>query len=97
MKSALAKARDKWLFSNDGRECCKGQTSGQYLHNRLERAFLAGANFSSERIKELEEQLTKARGLLREALPHIECNSYSHSGLITAIGEYLEGEQTLKG
>jgi len=54
MKSPLAKARDKWFVSDDGKECCKGQTSGQYLQNRLERAFLAGAKFSSERIKELE-------------------------------------------
>ena len=57
MKSALAKARDKWFASDDGKECCEGQTSGQYLQNRLERAFLAGANFSSERIKELEKVL----------------------------------------
>lgn len=52
MKSELAKARDKWLMSEDGRECCKGKTSGQYLQNRLERAFLAGA-------KELEVEFNR--------------------------------------
>ncbi len=57
MKSALAKARDKWLVSDDGKECCGGQPSGIYLKNRLERAFLAGANFSSGRIEELESVL----------------------------------------
>lgn len=59
MKSELAKARDKWFAGDDGRECCKGQTSGIYLQNRLERAFLAGAKFSNERIKELETTLKK--------------------------------------
>ncbi len=59
MKSALAKARDKWLVSDDGKECCGGQPSGIYLKNRLERAFLAGANFSDEQIKELEDVLRK--------------------------------------
>jgi len=57
MKSKLARARDNWFLSDDGKECCKGQASGIYLKNRLERAFLAGANFSSKRIKELEEAL----------------------------------------
>lgn len=61
MKSALAKARDNWLMSEDGKECCGGQASGKYLQNRLERAFLAGANFSSERIKEIEELLQAYR------------------------------------
>lgn len=56
MKSALAKARDEWFVSEDGKECCNGQTSGQYLRNRLERAFFAGAKFSSEQIKELEDK-----------------------------------------
>jgi len=57
MKSPLAKARDKWLLSEDGRGCREGQTSGQYLQNRLKRAFIAGADFSAERIKELETYL----------------------------------------
>ena len=61
MKSPLAKARDKWLNSEDGKGCCKGTTAGQYLQNRLERAFLAGANFSEERIKELEKVIEKIR------------------------------------
>lgn len=37
------------------------------------------------------EKLVK---FLKDALPHIECKNNSQSGLITAIGEYLE--QALK-
>ena len=42
MKSELAKARDEWFESEDGKKCSEGQASGQYLNNRLERAFIAG-------------------------------------------------------
>lgn len=38
----LAKARDKWFASKEGEKCCEGMTSGQYLQNRLESAFIAG-------------------------------------------------------
>jgi len=38
----LAKARDKWLNSDEGKKCCEGSTSGQYLQNRLKFAFIAG-------------------------------------------------------
>ena len=61
MKSELAKARDKWLLSDEGKQCCEGQAEGQYLKNRLEKALLAGAKFSSERIKELEKTLDSIR------------------------------------
>jgi hypothetical protein len=57
MKSPLAKARDKWLLSEEGKKCCEGQTSGQYLQNRLEKAFLAGANFSIESAKPVGTQI----------------------------------------
>lgn len=43
-KSRLAKARDKWLGSEEGKKCCGGSTCGQYLQNRLELAFVAGWN-----------------------------------------------------
>ena len=42
MKSALAKARDKWLASDEGKKCCEGQASGRFLRNRLVEAFIAG-------------------------------------------------------
>jgi hypothetical protein len=44
MKSPLAKAKDKWLLSEEGKKCCEEQTSDQYLylHNRIELAFIAG-------------------------------------------------------
>jgi len=75
MKSELAKARDKWIIGDEGKSCCKGQASGQYLQNRLERAFLAGAKFSAERIEELE--LAKIIGiracdLLKERIEELE-------------------------
>ena len=57
MKSPLAKARDKWFESED-------TTAGQYLQNRLERAFLAGAKFSDERIKNLDERIEALERLL---------------------------------
>lgn len=42
MKSELAKARDKWLQSDDGKECCHAMGQGQYPRNRIEKAFIAG-------------------------------------------------------
>lgn len=42
LRSPEAKARDSWLESKEGQACCNGTTSGQYLQNRLERAFAAG-------------------------------------------------------
>jgi len=42
VKHPSAIARDKWLASKDGQECTNGTTWGQYLENRLVRAFLAG-------------------------------------------------------
>lgn len=42
-RSPLAKARDEWLESDEGRKCALGSASGQYLRNRLERSFIAGA------------------------------------------------------
>ena len=41
-KSALAKARDCWLASDEGKKMCQGSTEGQYLENRLRAAFIAG-------------------------------------------------------
>lgn len=38
----IAKARDEWIASEDGRGCTKGNAYGKYLEARLERAFLAG-------------------------------------------------------
>jgi len=47
LRSPLAKARDDWFDSHQGKQCCAGITSGQYLRNRLEIAFLAGAGAAS--------------------------------------------------
>jgi hypothetical protein len=43
LRSPLAKARDGFLLSQRGEELCAGTTSGQYLCNRIEAAWLAGA------------------------------------------------------
>ena len=42
MRSELAKARDKWLESDEGTGCSAGRAHGQYLRNRIEKAFIAG-------------------------------------------------------
>ncbi len=49
-------------------------------------------------IRQLQSQLAaeqeknkRLRELLAAALPNIECTNSNQSGLITAIGEYLEG------
>lgn len=44
IRNPLAKARDDWMFSEEGKQCACGTTSGQYLRNRLEAAFVAGWN-----------------------------------------------------
>lgn len=72
MKSPLAKARDKWLNSKEGKGCCEGTTAGQYLQNRLELAFLAGAKFSDERIQELERTLIQLREQKRSVIRQLE-------------------------
>lgn len=45
MMSARARAVKAWLESDEGIRCAAGPAEGQYLKNRLWRAFLAG--FSS--------------------------------------------------
>lgn len=46
LRSPMAKARDAWFDSDEGKQCCAGIASGQYLKNRLEIAFFAGAGVS---------------------------------------------------
>jgi hypothetical protein len=41
--ATLVKARDEWFNSKEGKSCCDGSTSGEFLRNRLDCAFLAGA------------------------------------------------------
>ena len=41
-RSELAKARDSWFESPQAATCLAGTAAGQYLRNRLERAFIAG-------------------------------------------------------
>jgi hypothetical protein len=50
----LAKARDEWLASDEGKSCCDGWTGGQYLSNRLQLAFIAG-------VKAAEKLMRKPR------------------------------------
>lgn len=103
MKSELAKARDKWFLSEDGKECCEGQTSGQYLHNRLVRAFLAGTNFSKERIQELEAECghkSISINNLNERIQELEAESSlnldASAKAYTACGNYQKRIQELK-
>jgi len=50
-RNALAKTRDIWFESEEGKKSCEGTAEGQYLRNRLELAFLAGAKMLDERGK----------------------------------------------
>lgn len=52
MKSALAKARDKWLASDEGKKRCEGQAAGKFLRNRLVEAFEAGWDARMPPVKE---------------------------------------------
>lgn len=57
-RNPLAKSRDEWLESEEGKRCSDGQTEGQYLRNRLEMAFIAGwaaRNKQPEIVKEQKE------------------------------------------
>lgn len=58
-RSALAKARDAWFDSEEGKETCGDTAEGQCLHNRLELAFLAGAKTLEQRGKDAEEMYVK--------------------------------------
>ncbi len=55
MKSELAIKRDEWFESKEGKRCCDPDglilPDPQYLRNRLERAFLAGAK-ANEAVKD---------------------------------------------
>ena len=42
MKTLLAKEVDKFFESKEGLTLCQGTASGQYLRNRIHRAFMAG-------------------------------------------------------
>ena len=44
LRNSLAKARDSWIESHEGKTCAVGNASGIYLQNRLECAFIAGWN-----------------------------------------------------
>jgi hypothetical protein len=43
-RAPIARARDNFLASEEGVRLQSGATSGQYLRNRLEAAFVAGWN-----------------------------------------------------
>ena len=51
LRSPLAKARDFFFWTREGEELCAGKAEGQYLKNRLERAFIAGWNAHEKSIK----------------------------------------------
>ena len=66
MRSALAKARDEWMASEEGMACAKphdrlNKESGrQYLENRLKAAFLAGAKAAQDIVLEASCQASRA-------------------------------------
>jgi len=48
LRSPLAKDRDDWLESQEGAQCCRGITQGEFLRNRLVLAFLAGVKWGQK-------------------------------------------------
>ncbi len=85
-------------MSDDGKECCEGQTAGQYLRNRLERAFLAGANSSDEQIKELEAEIAKrpAKPLFGEVRSNILKAMDNSANIGDAIDKYDKLQERIK-
>ena len=89
LRNPLAKARDEWLESQDGKDCCDGEARGQYLRNRLEAAFIAGWTAKENSLfpagcKELAD-VSKAR--IEEAFGV----SLQRSGLCTVRGKSNSG------
>lgn len=44
LRNDLAKARDAWMASDEGKKALQGEARWQYLSNRLKSAFIAGWN-----------------------------------------------------
>lgn len=61
LRNNLAKARDEWLESKEGKSCTDGSSiylptgQSQYLRNRIEMAFIAGAE-AQRRIHEPDNE-----------------------------------------
>lgn len=55
-KHPAAIALEKWFESDEGKKCCEGTTVGEFLRNRLYRAFMAGWQGCG---KEIEKQIKK--------------------------------------
>ncbi|MFA5767279.1 MAG: hypothetical protein WC919_05125 [Candidatus Paceibacterota bacterium] len=72
LRSDLAKARDTWLASDEGRRCCAGSADGVFLRNRIESAFLAGARFAdtqlAEKLKPIREAAIALTDRIKEQL-----------------------------
>jgi hypothetical protein len=49
LRSPVARMRDAWFETTEGKEACEGDASGQYLRNRLEMAYLSGYNDGAKR------------------------------------------------
>ena len=63
VRSSLAKARDHWLESADGKKCCDPLTlkapadARQYLENRLVGAWIAGAAWAEREYRKRREPI----------------------------------------
>lgn len=72
LRSPLAKARDAWLDSEEGQRACdpailQRRELAQYLRNRIELAFLAGANAQAAISR--PPQSERSKGGAAEPLP----------------------------
>lgn len=77
MKSQLATARDKWLLSEEGEACSHGQVSGQFLCNRIKRAFEAGWNaYQQAKVDAIATALEAAAKKVRTTGNHTDLQAY---------------------
>lgn len=82
-KHPTAIARDRWFESDEGQKCLRGRAEGEYLKNRIERAFLAGAGTASASSSERDDiaQLNAEASALRHALmEHCGCVHPDYDG-----------------
>lgn len=79
-------AESDWQLAEAKTKRLKDRNKQLVTENQLLRTSI---NEHQRAIDKVVEENKRLRGMLRDALPHIECKNDSQSGLITEIGEYL--------
>ena len=75
LRNAEARARDKWLTSDEGKAATAGSASGVYLYNRIENGFCSGWDAA------MHQQDIEGIARLRDSLKSpVGLASYTHLG-----------------